>query len=435
MEQEQDNQYEQLQFDLNIGQDLTLKEYADFIHPEDAYITVATKVNDEWIEKHYKTENWLQSVEISPYTNSYNSMNTFFIPRRGNNNVRHLNAFFVDLDTYNVGISKTEAIEQIDFLINTNRIPTPTFIIDSGRGLYAIWKINSVPGKFKNVQKLYNHIQNYLIQMTEQIGSDPHASDMARVLRTPGSFNTKNDSVVKVLKSENIVYAMRYLQAFMNHNIGYEPKIIDEKQPKKKSKKTTRKTNQLARLFNFFTLAIARENDLRKLCELRNYDVVGYRNTIIHIYAYQVLLIEKNKYVAKAKTEELNSKFDTPLLDRNIREVMETVYKVYQEHLKDRQKGYNYRNKTIVQKLEITTEEQKEMQTLISINEKRQRDYSIRRNSRRNNQGITQKQYEIQERRNKVKKLHNKDYTQMHIASLLGITRRTVYNDLNQQKK
>src|SRR5699024_9420095 len=111
MEQEQGNQYEQLQFDLNIGQDLTLKEYADFIHPEDAYITVATKRNDEWIEKNYKTENWLQSVEISPYTNSYNSMNTFFIPRRGNNNVRHLNSFFVDLDTYNVGISKTEAIE------------------------------------------------------------------------------------------------------------------------------------------------------------------------------------------------------------------------------------------------------------------------------------------------------------------------------------
>src|SRR5699024_1984471 len=115
-------------------QDFTLEEYGEFIHPEDAYITVATKKGDEWIEKSYKTDKWLQNVKINPDVNSYNSMNTFFIPKRGNHNVRHLNAFFVDLDTYNVGISKKEALRQIDYLIEMDRIPTPTFIIDSGRG-------------------------------------------------------------------------------------------------------------------------------------------------------------------------------------------------------------------------------------------------------------------------------------------------------------
>jgi len=367
---EQEKQYEQLQ--LDIGQDFTLEEYADFIHPEDAYVTVATKVNDEWVEKSYKTSDWLKNVRFSPDMNSYNSVNTFYIPRRSNDNVRHLNAFFVDLDTYNEGISKTEAIEQIDFLTDTNRIPTPTFIIDSGRGLYAIWKINSVPGKYKNVQKLYNHIQNYLVEMMSDIGADPQATDMARVLRTPGTYNTKSNTVVKVLKSENIIYAMRYLQEFMNDNIGYDQEEIDKRNNKRKKKRqpSNKEQRKLSYLFNFYTLAIARSNDIQRLCEMRNYEMVGYRNTVIHIYAYQSLLIEQNKHVAHEKVKELNNRFNEPLSTKAITEVMKTVYKAYKDHLQNQEKGYNYKNETIVKKLDITETEQHYMNTLILITEK-----------------------------------------------------------------
>jgi len=425
------NQYEQLQLDLNIGQDFTLEEYADFIHPEDAYVTVATKVNEEWIEKSYKTSEWLRNVRISPNTNSYNSVNTFYIPKRSNANVRHLNAFFVDLDTYNEGINKTEALEQIDFLIDTNRIPTPTFIIDSGRGLYAIWKINSVPGKFKNVQKLYSYIQNYLVEMMSGIGADPQATDMARVLRTPGSFNTKNNSVVQVLRSEDIVYAMRYLQEFMNDNIGYNQKEIDKrnKENRKNKQKSTKTQRKLSYLFNFYTLAIARANDIRKLCELRNYKVVGFRNTIIHIYAYQILLIEKNKHVSHAKVTELNEQFSESLPDKSISEIMQTVYKAYKDHLKDGNKGYNYRNDTIINKLNITSKEQKEMQTLITLTEKRARDYASRRKKRRNNNGLTPKQQEIKTRRKEVKVMKEQGFKQFEIAKQLDVTIDTIKRD------
>src|SRR5699024_12465689 len=93
------------QSELAVGQDLTLEEYTEFVHPEDAYITVATKVRGKWIEKSYRTDEWYLNVKIDEMTDSYNSINTFYIPRRANTNVDHLNAFYDDFATYNVGHS------------------------------------------------------------------------------------------------------------------------------------------------------------------------------------------------------------------------------------------------------------------------------------------------------------------------------------------
>src|SRR5699024_12405568 len=99
------------------------------------------------------------------------------------------------------------------------------------------------------------------------------------------------------------------------------------------------------------------------LCELRNYKVLGFRNTIIHIYAYQILLIEKNKHVSHAKVTELNEQFSESLPDKSISEIMQTVYKTYKEHNKDGNKGYNKKNEKLINKLNITSKEQKKMQT------------------------------------------------------------------------
>src|SRR5699024_1854939 len=145
------------------------------------------------------------------------------------------------------------------------------------------------------------------------IGADPQATDMARVLRTPGSFNTKNNSVVQVLRSEDIVYAMRYLQEFMNDNIGYNQKEIDKrnKENRKNKQKSTKTQRKLSYLFNFYTLAIARANDIRKLCELRNYKVVGFRNTIIRSEEHTSELQSRFDLVCRLLLEKKNTTFQT----------------------------------------------------------------------------------------------------------------------------
>src|SRR5699024_8170566 len=113
----------------------------------------------------------------------------------------------------------------------------------------------------------------------------------------------KTNIEIIVLNSKNIIYAMSYLQEFINENIGDDQEEIDKRNNKRKKKRqpSNKEQRKLSYLFNFYTLAIARSNDIQRLCEMRNYEMVGYRNTVIHIYAYQSLLIEQNKHVAHEK--------------------------------------------------------------------------------------------------------------------------------------
>src|SRR5699024_11387551 len=99
------------------------------------------------------------------------------------------------------------------------------------------------------------------------------------------------------------------------------------------------------------------------------------------------------------------------------------------DHLKDGNKRYNYRKDTIINKLNITSKEQKEMQTLITLTEKRARDYASRRKKRRNNNGLTPKQQEIKTRRQEVKVMKEQGFKQFEIAKQLDVTIDTIKRD------
>lgn len=50
-------------------------------------------------------------------------------------------------------------------------IPRPTFIVDSGRGLYLEWKINAVPSM---ALPLWKAVQEYLYRVLKPYGADRH---------------------------------------------------------------------------------------------------------------------------------------------------------------------------------------------------------------------------------------------------------------------
>ena len=130
----------------------------------------------------------------------YVSVNSFFISKRNNSNACQINAFYVDLDYYKESLSQDDVSDAIDFLVRTERLPEPTFVIDSGQGLYAVWLIESVPAKFKSVQKLYNHIEKHLIDVLKDFGSDSQAIDIARVLKAPSTYHYGTGKMVEVLR-------------------------------------------------------------------------------------------------------------------------------------------------------------------------------------------------------------------------------------------
>ena len=73
-------------------------------------------------------------------------------------------------------------------------------IVDSGRGFHLYWKIKDAPiGALKTWQVL----EDYLYKKLKEFGADPRATDAVRVLRLPGTINTKNGRECKIVYSDD----------------------------------------------------------------------------------------------------------------------------------------------------------------------------------------------------------------------------------------
>ena len=91
-----------------------------------------------------------------------------------------------------------------------------------------------------------------------------------------------------------------------------------------------------------------------------------------------------------------------------------------------------YSNAKLISLLDITEEEQKELSTIISTKEKYRRNNLRRYNERRDKEGKTAKEREIADRLAKIRELKQKKFTNKEIAEKLGITERTVRNELKK---
>ena len=87
---------------------------------------------------------------------------------------------------------------------------------------------------------------------------------------------------------------------------------------------------------------------------------------------------------------------------------------------------YKYSNAKLIELLDITEEEQKQLKTIISTKEKYRRNNLRRYRERRDKEGKTEKEIEIEKRKESVRELKQKKYTNKEIAEMLGITERTV---------
>lgn len=102
--------------------------------------------------------------------------------------LKSLRACYADID----GCTDVEWILQC---VQSAGLPTPTFIILSGRGVHLYWQIDAVPSQALG---LWQQVQDKLISaLIEQgVPVDPVARDCTRVLRLAGSINSKNGAVV-----------------------------------------------------------------------------------------------------------------------------------------------------------------------------------------------------------------------------------------------
>ncbi|MGL4914285.1 MAG: hypothetical protein ACRC3Y_17830 [Romboutsia sp.] len=432
---------------------MQMTNYCDhlFTDSTDGYIQIL-KFNDknnngERTIKIYNTRNGdLREIveEFHENEDVFVSPNTMYIPKRRVENIRQFRALFQDMDFEKLGLHKSEVVYLVWILHYEGKIPKPTMVVDSGRGIHLYFRIQNAPYGALNT---WQELQDYIYYQLKHLGADRKATDGARVLRLPGTTNSKNEGQCEILYIDNeLEYSMYELR---EQYLNYKPKVHQMKI--EESKKIDNKviTN---RFFNSYSLHMERANDLNTLCKLRNYDMTGFRNMVIHCYAYWKGIYVRDSYELENVVLELNNAFTDPLKETEVQAILRCVPKAidkfiaYEQGLRSGEKkrvskgmrdkeGYWYKNETLIERLEITRDEQKHLKTIIGTDEKYDRNNEKRRSSRRDENGLTKREKDKLENIKLIKKLYEAGYKQVDIVKELGLSKGRVSQVIKEIKQ
>ncbi|HBF7390209.1 TPA: DNA-binding response regulator [Clostridioides difficile] len=388
-------------------------EYIDRLHGEcKGWITKAeiSKLK-EFSQWHYLVEDLLK--QDFDKEDVYISMNTFYKPVRRIETIKELTCNFIDLDTYNTKFTNTQILMNLEANYFNKLIPIPNLIIGSGRGLTLMWLIQRVPYM---ALPLWKAIQEYLYIQLKEFGADIKALDATRILRVPGSINSKSGTRVKILEKYDYVYTLREIQR------EFLPDL-DENRTQKKGR-----PKKVVYIHRERSLYQGRILDLVKLCELRNYDMKGYREIILFLYRYYLCYFYEDEQKALEDVLEINKEFIQPLNEREVIRATGSAEKVF----KSKDKQYKYKNETLIELLEISEYEQTHMKIIISKEEYKRRDREYQRHKyleKLKLEGKTSEKEKILRRREKIKALLAEGLLQKDICNILKISKDTYIRD------
>jgi hypothetical protein len=269
----------------------------------------------------------------------------------------------------------------------------------------------------------WNLLQATLIDKLKTIGADPAARDAARILRLVQTVNTKSGEVARVVHVEehdgNILrYDFNYLCDFLF------PLTQDELKAKRESR--LNKPRKISVFFSGQKLAWDRLEDLRRLYEIRGGVPVGERMTNL-FWRLNFLLLSRVTDSKNMWTEALalGKEIDDSWSFQNGE--LGTLFRKAQSYEKGekidfdgRQYSplYTPRNDTLINIFGISPDEEKNMVTIISHEEK----YRRRVEKRRQNGLIPRQEYE------------NNSLSRLKPWDTMGISRRTYYSRIQKEK-
>ncbi|CEP46376.1 replication protein [[Clostridium] sordellii] len=351
--------------------------------------------------------------------NVYISMNTFYRTLRRIDTIKELTCNYIDLDTYNTKFTNDQILMNLNDNYFGKKIPIPNLIVKSGRGLNLIWSIEPVPHM---ALPLWKAIQEYLYKELKEFGADRKALDPTRILRVPGSINSKNGTRVEVIETNEYVWSLREIQK------EFLPEL-DENRAKKKGR-----PKKVVYVHRERSLYLGRLLDIYKLCEIRNYEVKGQREIILFLYRYYLCYFYEDEEKALEDVLELNQMFNKPLRKKELIKATESAEKVF----KSKDKNYKYKNDTLIELLQITDEEQTQMTVIIGKEEYKRRHRTRERNRYLNKlkmDGKMTKKEELKILMEKIKVLREEGLKNKDIAIRLDIPLNTLKRHITYMKK
>ena len=383
-----------------------MNNYINTLHKNsEGFITVA-KMKKHWQQYYFEGINDL-SINLND-KDVYISQNTFNNRSRRLTHLKELKALYIDIDCYKVNLSK-EAVKY--FMENDlyGQIPVPNMLVDSGRGLYYIIFLENTVAEDLPKWQL---IEKYLYEKLKDLGADNKALDATRVLRVVGSTNSKNNELVKVIDTYDYQYTLDEIIE------NYIPEVIEDRKEKQKplgERKKGRK-KKFVSLFNLYNLYYTRFKDIKKLVEIRNYEMTGYREITLFLIRYFLNVYHGDDDLVMEEVIEINNSFTEPL------EINEVFNATRSGAIGATESVYKYSNDKLIKLLDITPSEQKEMATIIGKSEKYYRNNKNRRDNRRDENGLTQRESSKLNNENEILELKRKKYTLKQISEKLNLS-------------
>ena len=383
-----------------------MNNYINTLHKNsEGFITVA-KMKKHWQQYYFEGINDL-SINLND-KDVYISQNTFNNRSRRLTHLKELKALYIDIDCYKVNLSK-EAVKY--FMENDlyGQIPVPNMLVDSGRGLYYIIFLENTVAEDLPKWQL---IEKYLYEKLKDLGADNKALDATRVLRVVGSTNSKNNELVKVIDTYDYQYTLDEIIE------NYIPEVIEDRKEKQKPKGVRKKgrKKKFVSLFNLYNLYYTRFKDIKKLVEIRNYEMTGYREITLFLIRYFLNVYHGDDDLVMEEVIEINNSFTEPL------EINEVFNATRSGVIGATESVYKYSNDKLIKLLDITPLEQKQMATIISKSEKYYRNNKNRREQRRNEEGLTNKEADKLKNEERILELKRKKYTLKQISKELNLS-------------
>lgn len=438
-----------------------------------------------WTDKLTDSVEQLNSYHANSFNyNNYLSVSTFRTgSTRSEYNVKEVKRLYVDMDAHDNPINLDEAKLLADYMIDNwfdeLELPEPNYIIFSGRGLQVLFTLSGCDNVdewkpyqaalLSTCQKLLEELKHHSLSEASVVADEHDVSidilkDASRVHRMPNTtnYNLEQGYVdTKLLyMNEDHVYTLNELNA--NYEAFSDDNLVTEKKKKKNQKKTksepTERDVDLSGIdmdgkqaidphfFEIIEKTIRpRLTDLETLINLRNEAGVdaGYRNNLIAIAIPTLVSCGyKNDEVVK-EAHRINALFNKPLKNAEVNDWLNSCLKKKEIVNADGKNGvsrvyYRFYTNTIIDKLQITKEEQESMQVLCSEGLKkkrsRERQKDVQNANRREvyKEKTADKRKEKEERNNRIHELSADGMSARQIAKQLGVNASTVSRVLNK---
>ncbi len=367
----------------------------------------------------------------------YVSLNGFKSKRsRAIDNLFCVNALAFDLDhegahkgrveQSEVETAKQEVQDAIFNAVLESKLPNPTLLTDTGRGLQLIYVLDTPMAARKSDgsankmglwvvsnarERICEAIDAILAEHPGTLTNDPAVKDFARVVRVPGTKNSKTGERAKLVHYAGPLHSIASIREFFPREFDgkhYEraPKPVTNQD---KSKKAPGKAVADGR-----GLEGARLVKLRELQKLRESaaGAVGHRNEMAFVFMNSMFAITKDPQKALNETVKFNHGFSKPL---RMSELMTTC-----NGLAKRQAPYRFSRQGIIDHLGLTTAEIAAIGFFQGAYAKDEAREEKKAETRRKRQELAVK----------ILTLAEGGLTYDQIASRVGVSRRTVCNYL-----